>query len=214
MEKRAGAVAMPRPKACGDQDDEGCEQHAEEGDRGLADGFGAAEIPEHAADDDGEFPEDAKAAGGPCGSEAAKVEDEDGRIDGHVEDAGGDRQPTFLKAPEAAEGAANPDVEAAFGWDGAGQFADHERSGEAPDEGNDGEKDKRASVTCFADDVFEAIGAAGDHEVGGGEERDEAQLVAGRESAVPGQGSGRVGREVDGGDLLEGRGAVLLAMYR
>ncbi len=144
LQKGAGAVAVPRPEAGGDEDDEGREQDAEERDRGLADGLGAAEIPERAAEDDGELPEGAAIAGGPGGREAAEVEDEDGGVDGHVEDAGGEREPGLLKAPEAAEGAAHPDVEAAFGRDGAGELADHERGGEAPDEGDDGEQEERA----------------------------------------------------------------------
>ena len=172
------------------------------------------EVPERAAKDDGECPEDAAIAGGPGGREAGEVEDEDGGIDGHVEDAGGEREPGLLKAPEAAEGAAHPDVEAAFGRDGAGELADHERGGEAPDEGDDGEEEERARVAGLADDVFEAIGAAGDHEVGCGDQRQEPHLASGREAAVEGPRGGRVCCKVDGGILREWEWAVLLAMYR
>ncbi len=208
LEEGSGAVAVPGPEAGGDEHDKGSEKDAEERNGRLADGFGSGEIPEGAAEDDGEGPEGGAVASGPGGSEAAEVENEDGGVDGHVEYAGGEGEPRFLKAPKAAESAADPDVEAAFGGDGAGEFTDHERGGQAPDEGDDGEEEEGAAVAGFADDVFEAVGSAGDHEVSGAEEGDEAHLTAGGEVTTEGAAEerrgGRVRREVDGGDLLKG----------
>jgi len=80
--------------------------------------------------------------------------------------------------PEAAHGAAYPYVVAALGRDGAGELADHERGGQTPDERHDGEHDEGTCIAGFADDVFEAVGATGDHEVGGSKEREQAEFIA------------------------------------
>ncbi len=68
-----------------------------------------------------------------------------------------------------------PDVEAAFVGDGGGEFADHERGGQAPEDGDDGEEKERAAEAGHADDVFEAIGAARDHEIDGRDKRKETE---------------------------------------
>ena len=73
-----------------------------------------------------------------------------------------------------------PDVEAAFVGDGGGEFADHQRGGEAPEDGDDGEQKERAAEAGHADDVLEAVGAAGDHEVDGGDERKETKAGGAR----------------------------------
>ena len=52
--------------------------------------------------------------GGKPGGERAEVEGEEGGVDGHVEDAGGEREPGFEVAPEGAEGALDPDIETAL----------------------------------------------------------------------------------------------------
>jgi len=77
--------------------------------------------------------------GGERGRQLAEILNGQRRVDGHIEDRGGERKPGFLKAPEPAERAADPDVEAAFLGHGRGEFADHEGGGQAPDEGNDGQ---------------------------------------------------------------------------
>ncbi len=120
LQEGSAAVAVPHPETRGDEHDEGCEEDAEERDRRLADGFGSGKIPERAANDDGEFPKSAAVAVRPRGQEAAEVEDEDGGVDGHVEDARSEGQPGFLKSPKATEGAADPDIETTFGRDGTG----------------------------------------------------------------------------------------------
>jgi hypothetical protein len=113
------------------------------------------------------------------GRDAGEIEDEDDGVDGHVEDAGGEREPCLLKAPEGAEGAADPDVVAAFRREGGGEFADHEGGGEAPDEGDAEEQEQGAAVARVAEDVFEAVRAAGDHEVGGADEREQTHFGGG-----------------------------------
>ena len=122
--------------------------------------------------------------GGEAGASVREIEDEGGGVDGHVEDAGGEGEPGFLKSPEASHGAADPDVEAAFFGDGAGEFADHEGGGEAPEEGDEGEEEERAAVAGDADDVFKAVGAAGDHEVGRRDERQQPHLAGAGVSCV------------------------------
>ena len=144
-------------------------------DGAVADGDGAAEVPERGDDDDGELQQEGVVAVLELGEDGHQVERDGGGVDGHVEDAGGEREPGDLKAPEAAEGAVGPDVEAAFVGDGGGEFADHEGGGEAPEDGDDGEEKERAAEAGHADDVFEAVGAAGDHEVDGRDERKETE---------------------------------------
>ncbi len=71
------------------------------------------------------------------------------------------------------------------------------------------------AVAGFADDVFEAVGAAGDHEVGGAEQRQEAHLASGREAAAEGPRGGRVSSRGRWRRFSEsGSEAMLLAMYR
>jgi hypothetical protein len=84
--------------------------------------------------------------GGPCGKQPPEIEDGQRGIDGHVEDAGSQREPRLLVTPEGAEGSPHPDIEAALGGDGAGQLADHEGRGQTPHEWNDGEDQQRAEA--------------------------------------------------------------------
>ena len=160
-----------------DEDGKGREQRGHHDEGAFADGLCAAEVPCGGERDDGEFPEKSAMAGGERGREAREIGDEDGGVDGHVKDAGGKREPGLLKTPEAAERASHPDVVAAFGGDGGGKLADHEGGGQAPEERDDEEQKERAAVAGVAEDVLEAIGAAGDHEVGGRDERKETHFA-------------------------------------
>ena len=144
-------------------------------DGAVADGDGAAEVPERGDDDDGEFEQEGVVAVLELGEDGHQVERDGGGVDGHVEDAGGEREPGDLEAPEAAEGAVGPDVEAAFVGDGGGELADHECGGQAPEDGDDGEEKERAAEAGHADDVFETVRAARDHEVDGRDERKETE---------------------------------------
>ena len=167
------------PEAGGDQDDEGGEQNGEEADGSLADGLGSAQVPGGAGEDDGQLPERGAGPRGEAGRDAGEIEDEDDRVDGHVEDAGGEREPCLLKSPEGAEGAAHPAVVAALLRQGGGELADHERGGQAPDQRDEEQEEEGAAVAGVAEDVFQAVGATGDHEVGGCDEREQTHLAVG-----------------------------------
>src|SRR6185437_9062693 len=88
-------------------------------------------------------------------------------------------EPGFLESPEWPHGAADPGVEAAFFGHGGGELAEHERGGKAPEEGQDEEEQKRGAVASEADDVLDVVGASRDHEVGGGEQRQQTELARG-----------------------------------
>src|ERR1700723_3812338 len=118
-------MAMPLPKCDKSHDDKWRKEHAEQHDRALTDGLGATHVPKSAADDDNESPCCAAVAGGERCADVghmAEIENEGDRVESHVKDAGGEREPGFLKSPEAAHGAAHPDVIAAFVGDGAGEL--------------------------------------------------------------------------------------------
>ena len=119
-------------------------------------------------------------ASGGGGREFAEVEDKDGWVDGHVEDAGGERKPAFLISPKRTKAAADPDIKAALGGDGAGEFADHQGGGEAPHDRQEKQDQDGSQEAGAAEDVLNAVGTAGHHEVGGGDQREKAHLPAGR----------------------------------
>ena len=132
----AGCSGEAAPEAENDEDGEGREQQSKEPDRVLADAgaprrFHAQQRTTTASDQSV-----GARAGGERGAEFAEVEHEDGGIERHVEDAGGEREPALLIAPEGPERAAHPDIKAAFGGDGGGEFADHQRGGQAPESGS------------------------------------------------------------------------------
>ena len=158
------------PESGDDEHGERRQQQHEEADGTIADGRRAEQVPDTAKSDEAELPGSAVPAGGPRRKEATEVEDEEGGVDGHVEDAGGEREPGFLVSPEGTHGAAHPDVEAAFFGQGAGEFADHERGGQAPED-RQREQNDEAFEIAGVEDVFDAVGAAGDHEEGGRNER-------------------------------------------
>ena len=106
--------------------------------------------------------------------DSLEIENEGCRVDRHVEDGGGKREPCFLEAPERAQRTTHPGVEAALVGDGGGEFAEHERGGETPEERKKKERQQSEVITAAADDILEVIGTPGDHEIGRREERDEA----------------------------------------
>jgi len=63
-----------------------------------------------------------------------------------------------LVAPERAHGAPHPGVEAAFGGDGAGQLANHQGRGQAPENRKGQEDDDGPGVASSAQDVLNAVG--------------------------------------------------------
>ena len=89
--------------------------------------------------------------------ELAEVENEDGRVNRHVEDAGREREPPLLVSPEGTESATHPDVKATLGGNGAGQFADHERRRQRPENRQDKKNDDGARKSGAAEDVLNAV---------------------------------------------------------
>ncbi len=69
------------------------------------------------------------------GSNLLEIKNKERRVNRHVKDAGGKRQPRFLEAPEISQAAANPRVVAALLRQGTGKFADHESGRQAPEDG-------------------------------------------------------------------------------
>ena len=120
----------------------------------------------------------ASVSGGRSRPESSQVEHEHGGIDGHIKDAGHQREPCFLKAPEGPQGAAHPDVKTALGGHRGGQFAHHQPRGQAPDQGRDKENDDGELVAGILDQFLHPIGTAGDHEVSGRCQRQNSQLAA------------------------------------
>ena len=110
----------PLPEAGCHHHNERRQQDGEHADRALADRLRAAEVPCRAAEDDGELPQRAAIPEGKAGRDAREIEDEDDGVDGHVENAGGEREPSLLKSPETAEGAADPAVVATLFGQGGG----------------------------------------------------------------------------------------------
>ena len=106
----------------------------------------------------------------------AQIENEERGIDGHVEDACGHRQPCLLVAPERTERPPHPHIETTFGGDGARELADHQGCRQAPDQRENQQNDQGADISGPAQNIFNPIGAAGNHEEGGGDERDQPQL--------------------------------------
>ena len=112
-------------------------------------------------------------------AELAQIKHKDGRIDGHIEDAGREREPALLIAPEGPQRTAHPNVEAALGGNGGGKLSDHQCRGQAPEKGQqkqnaDGHQEPRPTQN-----VLNSIRTAGHHEVGCGNQRQEAHLVPG-----------------------------------
>ena len=100
------------------------------------------------------------------------------RVERHVKDAGGEREPTFLVTPEGPEAATHPNIKAAFVGDGGGEFADHERGGQAPDERQNQQDHDGPAKARAAEDVLNAVGTARHHKEGGGDQRQKEQLFA------------------------------------
>ena len=105
-----------------------------------------------------------------------EIEHEGCGIDGHVEDAGGEGEPGFLESPEGAHRAAHPVVEASIAGHRGGEFAHHQGGGEAPEEREQEQEQEGAAVASFADDVLQTVGAAGDHEICGRNQRQQPHL--------------------------------------
>jgi len=95
-----GVQGEAAPETEDDEDRERRQQQCEQAHRIVANGWSAAQVPDATDHDDRERPGVAAPACGSCRREFAEVENKNGRIDGHIEDAGGEREPAFLIAPE------------------------------------------------------------------------------------------------------------------
>ena len=106
-----------------------------------------------------------------------KIKNEGCGVDGHVKDAGCEREPGLLKAPEWPHSAAHPLIKTAIGGNGGGEFPDHERSRDAPEDRDKKEKKEGPLVARVPDDIFEPVRPAGDHEVGRRDEWKQPQFA-------------------------------------
>src|SRR6185437_14807084 len=105
-----------------------------------------------------------------------KIRYEEGRINRHVEDRGGQREPRLLKSPEVAHGLSHPRVVAAFARKRSREFTDHECRGQTPEQRREQQDDDRPAVAGAVNDVFSAVGPARNHKEGGGNQRPERQV--------------------------------------
>ena len=113
---------------------------------------------------------------GKPGRHLFQVKHEQGRINGHIKDTGGQREPRFLKAPEVAQAAAHPCVIAALVRQRARKFADHESCRQAPKHRQKQQDQDSASVACAGNDRFSAVCSAGHHKERSGNKRPERQF--------------------------------------
>jgi len=116
------------------------------------------------------------AGDGEPGRHLLEVKDEERGINRHVEDAGGEREPSFLKSPEIPKAAADPSVVAAFTGQRARQFADHECGRQTPENREKKQNQNAVAVTRARDDLLGAVSAARDHEESRSDERPERKL--------------------------------------
>ena len=172
-----GVQDKTAPQAEDDEDGKGSHEQNKEPDRVFADARRAEQVPRAADDHDSQRPEITAPACGERREEFAQVENEDGRIERHIEDAGGEREPALLIAPEGPEGAADPDVESALGGDGRSQLSDHESGGQAPNQRQDKQDKDGPAEARAAEDVLNAVRTAGDHEESGGDQRKQTHLL-------------------------------------
>src|SRR5258708_2573055 len=115
-------------------------------------------------------------AGAKPRSHLLEIKNEQRGVDGHIKDAGGERKPGFLKAPEIAETAAYPSVIAAFLRKGAGKFADHESRRQAPKDGKKEQDQDSMAVAGAVNNLFRPVSAARNHEKGSGNQRPKREL--------------------------------------
>jgi len=146
----------------------------------CADARRAAQVPHAANNDHSQGPEIITRSCGERGVEFAQVENEDRGVERHVKDAGREREPAFLVAPEGPEAASHPDIKSAFVRDGGGELADHERGGQAPHDGQNKQDHDRPAKTRAAENVLHAVRTTGHHEECRGNEGQKEQFLGGR----------------------------------
>jgi len=143
-------------------------------------GFGAQHVP-HCRRRDQTYPDPGGALARRHGrQEVAQVADEQRGIERHVEDAAHQRQPGFLKSPEAAHAALHPDIIAAVFGQCAGQFAHHQRGGKAPQRGREQQDENGAAVARHGNRIFQPERPAGNDEIGRRDQRQQRKLACRR----------------------------------
>src|SRR5262245_54502496 len=100
--------------------------------RGDANHANAGKIESGAGDDDKKTGVDSVMTFTEPRGHLLQVENKKRRVDRHVENAGYQREPGFLKAPEISQTPPHPGVVPALLRQGARKFADHERGRQAP----------------------------------------------------------------------------------
>src|ERR1019366_766524 len=168
---------MRRCDAMPDEESEGRKQKENENDRALSDKTGSQKIHDDADGDHQGSDEKGEEAFAERGHQMGEIGGKENGIDRHIENAADEGEPGFLKTPEGAEGAAYPDVKTSGLGQGRGQFADHERAGHGPEQRSDAENQDGPAVAVAADDLFQAEGPAGDHGVGGRNQRKQSDLA-------------------------------------
>ena len=114
-----------------------------------------------------------------AGAKRPTVGDEKIGVKRHFEDAAREGEPGFLITPERAHAAPHPDVKTTFFGERGGQFADHQCGGQTPQEWSDEKDQESRAITGFLHDVFEAVGATGDHEVRDRDHGQDGQFAGG-----------------------------------
>src|SRR5712692_7214711 len=135
----------------------------------------AGDVKKNANDNHGEANHDPAMFLGEPREHPTEIRHKYGRIYGHVENAGHEREPSFLKSPKISHGAPNPGVVTAFEGQSAGELANHKPSREAPEKRGQQQDKDGATVACAMNDVFRSIGSARHHEKSGGDERPERE---------------------------------------
>ena len=107
--------------------------------------------------------------------ESREVKHKQCRINRHVKNRRHQREPSFLKSPEVAHGAAYPRVVAALEWQSTRQFANHECGGKAPEDRSQEQNQNGLTIASAVHDIFCAIGSARYHKEGSGDEWPESQ---------------------------------------
>src|SRR5215475_8418551 len=99
------------------------EQHRQ---RTVAHSLAATQVPNNAHNDHGRTDGDAVPASIQSGEKSRDVGYEQRWINGHVEDAGGEREPSFLESPERTGSTTDPYVIAAFRRNRARKLPNHQ----------------------------------------------------------------------------------------
>ena len=156
---------------------EGSQQHDPHRQGAIAHRFGAHQIPRGGGGYQRNCQRRAAAAGGHPRRQVAQIADEQRGVDGHVEDAARQRQPGFLKSPEASHAARHPDVVAAPSGQRARKLADHECRRDRPDHRRHQQNQNGARVSRLGNDILKPERSARNQEEDGRDQRQQRHLA-------------------------------------